>query len=213
MIRGIPIFLNKWLPSVSLTKEDTSKVLVWIKMHDVPLAAYTSDGLSMIATKLCKPMMLDSYTNTMCLESWSRSSYARAMVEVNAKKYIIKEMVVAVVRAEKVVEQNVDQDGFRVVKRGTKGNNNRSFGKTQSRFEYQPKLNRSNNDGASTSTNTNATKKNDGTFMVNIPTSNPYAALGAEYGYIKNHKKTVKNGQAQTRESEEYKAKARKVKP
>ncbi|GKD84867.1 hypothetical protein Tco_1356021 [Tanacetum coccineum] len=32
------------------------------------------------------------------------------------------------------------------------------------------------------------------------------------YGYIKNHKKTIKNGQAQTRESEEYKAEARKVK-
>ncbi|GKD57652.1 hypothetical protein Tco_1291039 [Tanacetum coccineum] len=48
------------LPSVSLTKEDTSKVLVRIKMHDVPLAAYTSDGLSMIVTKLCKLMMLDS---------------------------------------------------------------------------------------------------------------------------------------------------------
>ncbi|GKD96461.1 zinc knuckle CX2CX4HX4C containing protein, partial [Tanacetum coccineum] len=161
MIRGIPIFLNKWLPSVSLTKEDTSKVPVWIKMHDVPLAAYTSDGLSMIATKLCKPMILDSYTNTMCLESWSRSSYARAMVEVNAKKYIIKEMVVAVVRAEKVVEQNVDQDETR-----------------------------SNNDGSSTSTNTNATKKNDGTFIVNIPTSNPYAALGAEY----EHNKDKENG-------------------
>ncbi|GJW19550.1 hypothetical protein Tco_0026986 [Tanacetum coccineum] len=33
------------------------------------------------------------------------------------------------------------------------------------------------------------------------------------YGYIKNHKKTVKNGQARTQESEEYKAEARKVKP
>ncbi|GJX90256.1 hypothetical protein Tco_0343582 [Tanacetum coccineum] len=33
------------------------------------------------------------------------------------------------------------------------------------------------------------------------------------YGYIKNHKKTVKNGQARKRESEEYKAEARKVKP
>ncbi|GKD84866.1 hypothetical protein Tco_1356020 [Tanacetum coccineum] len=32
------------------------------------------------------------------------------------------------------------------------------------------------------------------------------------YGYIKNHKKTIKNGQARTRESEEYKAEARKVK-
>ncbi|GJS37386.1 hypothetical protein Tco_0535768 [Tanacetum coccineum] len=34
-----------------------------------------------------------------------------------------------------------------------------------------------------------------------------------KYGYIKNHKKAVKNGQARTRESEEYKAEARKVKP
>ncbi|GJY29716.1 hypothetical protein Tco_0405483 [Tanacetum coccineum] len=32
-------------------------------------------------------------------------------------------------------------------------------------------------------------------------------------GSVKNHKKTVKNGQARTRESEEYKAEARKVKP
>ncbi|GJU66066.1 hypothetical protein Tco_1252325 [Tanacetum coccineum] len=33
------------------------------------------------------------------------------------------------------------------------------------------------------------------------------------YGYIKNHKKTVKNKQARTQESVEYKAEARKVKP
>ncbi|GKA61614.1 hypothetical protein Tco_0761133 [Tanacetum coccineum] len=32
-----------------------------------------------------------------------------------------------------------------------------------------------------------------------------------KYGYIKNHKKTTKNGQARTRESEEYKAEARKA--
>ncbi|GKF11475.1 hypothetical protein Tco_0049401 [Tanacetum coccineum] len=31
----------------------------------------------------------------------------------------------------------------------------------------------------------------------------------ARYGYIKNHKKTVKNGQARTRESEEYKKKSK----
>ncbi|GJX13840.1 hypothetical protein Tco_0205598, partial [Tanacetum coccineum] len=33
------------------------------------------------------------------------------------------------------------------------------------------------------------------------------------YGYIKNHKKTVKNEQTRTREPEEYKAEARKAKP
>ncbi|GKC70294.1 hypothetical protein Tco_1116177, partial [Tanacetum coccineum] len=33
------------------------------------------------------------------------------------------------------------------------------------------------------------------------------------YGYIRNHKKTVKNGQARTRESEEYKKKPKNQKP
>ncbi|GKG36864.1 hypothetical protein Tco_0447037, partial [Tanacetum coccineum] len=33
------------------------------------------------------------------------------------------------------------------------------------------------------------------------------------YGYIRNHKKTVKKEQARTREPEEYKAEARKAKP
>ncbi|GJR07929.1 hypothetical protein Tco_0790581 [Tanacetum coccineum] len=33
------------------------------------------------------------------------------------------------------------------------------------------------------------------------------------YGYTKNHKKTVKNGQARARESEEYKAEAKESKP
>nr|GEW56795.1 hypothetical protein [Tanacetum cinerariifolium] len=51
MIYGIPIFLNKWSPSVSLLKEELSRVPVWVKFHDVPLVAYTSNGLSLIATK------------------------------------------------------------------------------------------------------------------------------------------------------------------
>ncbi|GJV36669.1 hypothetical protein Tco_1409146 [Tanacetum coccineum] len=52
IIRNVPIILNKWTPSTSLTKENHTKVLVWVKMHDVPLAAFTADGLSVIASKI-----------------------------------------------------------------------------------------------------------------------------------------------------------------
>ncbi|GKD66182.1 hypothetical protein Tco_1308290 [Tanacetum coccineum] len=44
--------------------------------------AYPVDGLSVIATKLGTPLMLYSYTSDMCIQSWGRSSYARAMIEV-----------------------------------------------------------------------------------------------------------------------------------
>ncbi|GJZ92329.1 ribonuclease H-like domain-containing protein [Tanacetum coccineum] len=69
MILGVLIFLNKWSPFVSLPKEDLSRVPVWEKFHDVLLVAYNSDGLILIATKIGTPLMLDSYTNSMCLES------------------------------------------------------------------------------------------------------------------------------------------------
>ncbi|GKA15353.1 cytokinin dehydrogenase 3-like protein [Tanacetum coccineum] len=42
------------------------------------------DGLSAIATKLGTPLMLDSYTSDMCMQSWGRSSYARVMIELRA---------------------------------------------------------------------------------------------------------------------------------
>nr|GEZ03872.1 reverse transcriptase domain-containing protein [Tanacetum cinerariifolium] len=42
------------------------------------------DGLSAIATNIGTPLMLDSYTSDMRIQSWGRSSYARALIEVRA---------------------------------------------------------------------------------------------------------------------------------
>nr|GEV39793.1 hypothetical protein [Tanacetum cinerariifolium]GEX32131.1 hypothetical protein [Tanacetum cinerariifolium] len=45
---------------------------------------FSEDGLSAIATKLGTPIMLDSYTSNMCMQSWGRSSYARVMIDLRA---------------------------------------------------------------------------------------------------------------------------------
>jgi hypothetical protein len=71
-------------------------VLVWVKFHDVPLVAYTLDGLSLITSKIGTAIMLDSYTNTMCLESCGRSSYARALIEINALNEFCDNLVLVV---------------------------------------------------------------------------------------------------------------------
>ncbi|GJV58803.1 hypothetical protein Tco_1464903 [Tanacetum coccineum] len=44
----------------------------------------SDDGLSVVATKLGTPLMLDSYTSDMCMQSRGRSSYARALTELRA---------------------------------------------------------------------------------------------------------------------------------
>jgi hypothetical protein len=60
--------LNIWYPSSKLKKEDIKDVAVWVKFHDVPLAAYSADGLSTMASLIGKPRALDDYTTSMCVD-------------------------------------------------------------------------------------------------------------------------------------------------
>ncbi|GJS21107.1 zinc knuckle CX2CX4HX4C containing protein [Tanacetum coccineum] len=147
MTRGIIIFLNKWPPSVSLLKEDLSRVRVWVKFHDVMLVAYTSYGLSLIATKIGSPMMLDSYTNSMRWESWGRSNYAIILIKINASNDFSDNLIMAVLNLEgigytketiplkRVVNimdkgkggsSRIDDEGFTKVKKKKSGGNDRA---------------------------------------------------------------------------------------
>ncbi|XP_071699103.1 uncharacterized protein [Rutidosis leptorrhynchoides] len=95
IIRTIPIILNKWSPNVSLTKEDLTKVPVWVKLHDIPLLGYTEDGLSLMASRISNPKLLDTYTSTMCVEAWGRPNFAQALIEVSADTDFKDEIKVA----------------------------------------------------------------------------------------------------------------------
>ncbi|GKD92107.1 hypothetical protein Tco_1371944, partial [Tanacetum coccineum] len=71
---------TEWLILLLLTMLGTLEV----KLHGVLVTTFSEDGLSSIATKLGTSLMLDSYTFDMCMQSWGRSSYARAMIELRA---------------------------------------------------------------------------------------------------------------------------------
>ncbi|GKB75172.1 hypothetical protein Tco_0936584 [Tanacetum coccineum] len=70
--------------NVNLLKEDVGTVPVWVKLYGISVTAFSEDGLSDIATKIVTPLMLDSYTSNMCMQSWDRCSYARAIIELRA---------------------------------------------------------------------------------------------------------------------------------
>ncbi|GJU44446.1 putative reverse transcriptase domain-containing protein [Tanacetum coccineum] len=94
-IRNNPLILRKWHPNVNLLKEDVGTVPVWVKLLGVPVTAFSEDGLSSIVTKLGTSLIPDSYTSYMCMQSWGRSSYARAMIELRADVEL-KDNIVAV---------------------------------------------------------------------------------------------------------------------
>ncbi|GKD47628.1 cytokinin dehydrogenase 3-like protein [Tanacetum coccineum] len=94
-IQNNPLILKKLHPDENLLKEDVSIVPVWVKLYGVPVTSFSEDGLSAIATKLGTPLMLDSYTSDMCMQSWGRSSYARVMIELQPDVELKDNIVVA----------------------------------------------------------------------------------------------------------------------
>nr|GEZ29380.1 hypothetical protein [Tanacetum cinerariifolium] len=82
MIRHIPLILTKWNPSISLNKEGITKVHVWVKTHKVPVVAYSEDGLSLIATQIRKPIMLDAFTMIMAIPNEKGNEYTKEVIRV-----------------------------------------------------------------------------------------------------------------------------------
>ncbi|GJT98144.1 zinc knuckle CX2CX4HX4C containing protein [Tanacetum coccineum] len=66
LIRKYLIILKKWSTDTRLLKEELTRIPIWVKLHDVPLQVFEEDGISLIATFIGKPVMLDSYTSSMC---------------------------------------------------------------------------------------------------------------------------------------------------
>ncbi|GJU97164.1 putative reverse transcriptase domain-containing protein [Tanacetum coccineum] len=81
-IRNNPLILKKWHPDENLLKKDVSTVSVWVKLNFVLVMAFNENGLSAIATKLGTPLMLDSYTSDMYIQSWGRESHYTCNVRV-----------------------------------------------------------------------------------------------------------------------------------
>nr|GEV10357.1 hypothetical protein [Tanacetum cinerariifolium] len=96
LIRKSPIILNKWTASVSLKRCEVTKVPVWVKLYNVPVLVYSVDGLSLIATQIGKPIMLDAFTSSVCVESWERISFGRALIEISAHSILKKEVTMAI---------------------------------------------------------------------------------------------------------------------
>ncbi|GJV72404.1 zinc knuckle CX2CX4HX4C containing protein [Tanacetum coccineum] len=96
LIRLVSLILNVWTPNTILKKDVISLAQIWVKLHNVPIVAYSETGLSLITTQIGRPIMIDAYTSEMCVNPWGRSTYARALIEVSAAKALMDSLVVAI---------------------------------------------------------------------------------------------------------------------
>lgn len=84
-----PVFLRLWQPNLSLLSKDLEKLLVWIILKGASLEYWTDYGLSILASRVGKPL----YTDRRTMEK-SRIDFARLCVEVDAANELIREFTI-----------------------------------------------------------------------------------------------------------------------
>ncbi|GKC69630.1 hypothetical protein Tco_1115513 [Tanacetum coccineum] len=65
---------------------------------------FKEDGNSLIATFIGKPVMLDSYTSSMCNDSWDRSCFDWCLIEVNSEADLVDVVTIGI--------PSLTKDGF-----------------------------------------------------------------------------------------------------
>ncbi|GKA31463.1 zinc knuckle CX2CX4HX4C containing protein [Tanacetum coccineum] len=108
MVENKPLFVRKWEPGLCMSKLDTSKVPLWVKIYDIPLEAWNVDGISRIASRIGVPIIMDKITTSICEKPFGRALYAKVLVEVDAAKGLIDTVEICYKSLGKSMMLNVD---------------------------------------------------------------------------------------------------------
>ncbi|GJU81561.1 RNA-directed DNA polymerase, eukaryota, reverse transcriptase zinc-binding domain protein [Tanacetum coccineum] len=85
LIKSRPLFVQKWDPDIGMKKTEPSSLPIWIKMVNIPMEAWSMEGISALASSIGKAMIMDEMTASMCHNGVGRTDYARVLVEIDAK--------------------------------------------------------------------------------------------------------------------------------
>ncbi|GJY92303.1 RNA-directed DNA polymerase, eukaryota, reverse transcriptase zinc-binding domain protein [Tanacetum coccineum] len=86
MVNNKPLFLRKWDPTIGMEKIELTKIPLWVSMVNVPLEAWSTEGISALASSLGRPSIMDNMTAKRCKLGEGRMDYARVLVEFDVNK-------------------------------------------------------------------------------------------------------------------------------
>ncbi|GKA73601.1 zinc knuckle CX2CX4HX4C containing protein [Tanacetum coccineum] len=88
MVNNKPFFVQKWDIHVCLDKREPSHIPIWVKLCNIPLEAWTTSDISALASRLGKPLVMDTLTVEICKKGVGKVKYARVLVGVPTAKDI-----------------------------------------------------------------------------------------------------------------------------
>ncbi|GJT23946.1 zinc knuckle CX2CX4HX4C containing protein [Tanacetum coccineum] len=81
LIRKSLIILKKWSMDTRLLKEELTRILIWVKLHDVPIQVFEEDGISLLATFIGKPVDLVDVV-TIGIPSLSEDDFTKETIHI-----------------------------------------------------------------------------------------------------------------------------------
>ncbi|GJT19199.1 RNA-directed DNA polymerase, eukaryota, reverse transcriptase zinc-binding domain protein [Tanacetum coccineum] len=117
IVSNKPMYVQKWDPMIGMKEVDVTKIPVWAKLIDLPLEAWTKEGISALASGLGKPIRMDNITAQVCNDGRGRAEYARVLVEFDATKGFKDEICVQyrskdnVIKDEKCIKSMRTKEG------------------------------------------------------------------------------------------------------
>ncbi|GJT84542.1 zinc knuckle CX2CX4HX4C containing protein [Tanacetum coccineum] len=65
MVKNKPLIVQKWDINVCLDKTDLDTISLWVKICNVPLEAWTVKGISALASRVGRPLVMDNVSDSM----------------------------------------------------------------------------------------------------------------------------------------------------
>ncbi|KAI0499557.1 hypothetical protein KFK09_017763 [Dendrobium nobile] len=75
---GKPFIFKKWTKNFNPTRENFTSVPIWVRVHNLPLICWNTEGISKIASKIGIPIAVDALTAAK-----TRLTYARICIQVS----------------------------------------------------------------------------------------------------------------------------------
>ncbi|GKB08859.1 RNA-directed DNA polymerase, eukaryota, reverse transcriptase zinc-binding domain protein [Tanacetum coccineum] len=76
----------KWDPTIGMEKVEQTKVPLWVTLVNLPMEAWSTEGISALASSLRKPLIIDNMTARRCQYGEGRLDFARVLVEFDVIK-------------------------------------------------------------------------------------------------------------------------------
>ncbi|GJZ41700.1 zinc knuckle CX2CX4HX4C containing protein [Tanacetum coccineum] len=163
---SIPMKVVQTTMNTSLFKEEFTRIPVWVKIHEVPLQVFDEDEISLIPSQNGNPIMLDSFTSSMCSNSWGRSIFARCLIKVKAKE-VLKESITIGIPMPKDIGHVYDQYPKNAIATPTIDSTNDGFQThIKPKVIFEPKAHRNSSNNRVPNVSSPA---NDGPFRNGVP--------------------------------------------